>query len=176
MVLYAGVLSGITDGMIYITGLNTGGFGVASKILAEKFKISTSSVSAIINFIIVGIGTFQFGLVMLFYAVIYLYISKVISERVFLGISKNKMVCIVTAKYEKISSYLIEEMHHDSTVYEMVNDISKKNQKMVMTMIPTREYFLLKEGVLAIDKKSFIFVCDSYEVSKQDEKLKSVKL
>lgn len=175
MVLYAGVLSGITDGMIYITGLNTGGFGVASKILAEKFKVSTSSVNAVINFIIVGIGTFKFGLVMLFYAVIYLYISKAISERVFLGISKNKMVCIVTTKYDKISSYLIEEMNHDSTVYEMINDINKRDQKMIMTMIPTKEYFLLKEGVMTIDKRAFLFVCDSYEVAKQDMRLKSVK-
>ena len=40
----------------------------------------------------------------------------------------------------------------------------EEKQKMLMCVIPTREYYRLKEGISNIDKDSFFVITDSYEV------------
>ena len=43
-------------------------------------------------------------------------------------------------------------------------DLKKKKRKVIMTVIPNREYFRLKEGIKEIDKNAFFIVTDSYQV------------
>ena len=38
-------------------------------------------------------------------------------------------------------------------------------QKMIMCTIPTKEYFVLKEGLKNIDPNVFFIITDAYEVS-----------
>ena len=40
---------------------------------------------------------------------------------------------------------------------------SNKNKKLLLCIIPTKEYFLVKEVVLEIDKNAFFLITDSYE-------------
>ena len=40
---------------------------------------------------------------------------------------------------------------------------------MIMSIIPNSSYYEAKELISLIDPSSFIFVCDSYEVYRQDE-------
>jgi uncharacterized membrane-anchored protein YitT (DUF2179 family) len=40
----------------------------------------------------------------------------------------------------------------------------EKKRKVLMTVIPNREYFKLKEGIKEIDEKAFFIVTDSYQV------------
>ena len=41
---------------------------------------------------------------------------------------------------------------------------TKEKQKMLMCVIPTREYYRLKEGISKIDSEAFFLITDSYEV------------
>ena len=173
--IYAAVLSGITNGMIFVTGLNIGGLGILGKIVANKLRISEVLCVSIINFAVVLFGALIFGVNMLLYAAIYLYISNYVSDRILLGISRNKMVYVVSFKYDEIINFIKDELGHDTTVYSVNSGMKDRSKKMVMSMIPTNEYYLLKEGIMEIDDKAFVFVCDSYEVKGQDIKLKSVK-
>lgn len=175
IVIYAAVLCGFTNGLIYVTGLNIGGLGIIGKIIAQKFVLSEVMCVSVICFIVVLCGSFVFGVNMLLYAAIYLYISKYISDKMLLGISRNKMVYIVSFKHKEIVSFIKEELGHDATIYSVNNGMKDRSDKMIMSMIPSSEYYVLKEGVSEIDKKAFVFVCDSYEVKGQDIKLKSVK-
>lgn len=175
LVVIAGVLSGVTNGMIYRTGLNTGGLGVLGKIIAINLKTSVNTVTSILNFCVVIVGTVIFGINMLLYAAIYLYISQIVTERFLLGVSKNKMVHIVSRKPKEIVDFLKNDLGHDATVYSVCGQSEKGIYKMIMTMVPNKKYILLKEAVKEIDDKSFVFVCDSYEVRGQDMSLKSVK-
>ena len=45
---------------------------------------------------------------------------------------------------------------------------SKEKNKILMCVIPTRNYYKLREGIKVIDKDAFISITDSYEVINQD--------
>ena len=41
----------------------------------------------------------------------------------------------------------------------------KEKQKLLFCVIPTKEYYRLKEGIHEIDPKAFFVATDAYEVS-----------
>ena len=51
--IFIGILTGISNGIIFKTGLNNGGYGVLSKIISNKKKASITKSNMIINSIIV---------------------------------------------------------------------------------------------------------------------------
>jgi len=97
------------------------------------------------------------------YAVIALYISSTITDRVILGISNNKSFYIITDKEEEVCEFIIQNLHHSVTIINAKGGYSNKNKKLLLCVIPTKEYFLVKEVVLEIDKNAFFLITDSYE-------------
>ncbi len=162
--IIAGLLSGVTTGLIYKTGFSGNGLQIIGQILYKKFHLSLSKSSLLINGIVIVLGGFVFGWTMVMYAIIILYISSLISERVLIGISQNKSFFIITNKEEEVKKYIIEKLNHSVTIFDVKGAFLEKKRRVVMAVIPTKEYFHVTEGVRMIDKDVFFVVCDSYQV------------
>lgn len=164
IVLFAAVLSGIANGLMYKSGYSSGGLPTISQILYEKFRISVAKSSFVMNFIIVMIGAYFFGLTNALYAVILLYIYSIITDRVLLGISQNKAFYIITEKEKEIKEYIMEELKHSVTTFDVKGGFLEDKRRVMLTVIPSREYYRLTEGIKKIDKNAFFVVTDSYQV------------
>lgn len=162
--IFVGILSGVTSGMVYKVGFSNGGFSIISEIISKYKKVSISSISFIINLIIVVIGGLSFGWTMVLYAAIILYIYSVVLDRVLIGVSKNKALYIITSKEEELCNYIMKDLKHGVTIFDVKGAFLEKKRKVLMTVIPNREYFKLKEGIKEIDEKAFFIVTDSYQV------------
>lgn len=162
--IFIGLLAGLTTGMVYKAGFSNGGFSIISEIISERKKVPISNISFIINFIIVAIGGVSFGWTMVMYAVIILYINSIVLDRVLIGISKNKSLYIITDEEEKMKDYIMNSLKHGVTIFDVKGGFLNKKRKVIMTAIPNRDYFKLKEGIKEIDKEAFFIVTDSYQV------------
>ena len=166
--VFGAILSGLGQGYIFKLGLNFGGFSVLAKIINKYTKISVTLINAIINGVIVMFGAYYFGISMLFYAILFIVISRYVSEKIMLGISFNKTFKIISSEYLLIEKFIYEELGHDVTVYDTYGAYSKGDIKLLMVVIPSSEYGILKEYVKSVDRSAFIFVADTYEASGQD--------
>lgn len=162
--IFIGILSGITTGIVYKVGFSNGGFSIISEIISKYKKISISSISFVINLIIVLIGGASFGWTMVMYAIIVLYIYSIVLDRVLIGVSKNKALYIITSQEEKLRDYIMNSLKHGVTIFDVKGGFKEKKRKVLMTVIPNKEYFRLKEGIKEIDEKAFFIVTDSYQV------------
>lgn len=162
--IFLGVLSGITTGIVYKVGFSNGGFSIISEIISKYKKIQISSISFIINMIIVIIGGASFGWTMVMYAVIVLYIYSIVLDRVLIGVSRNKAVYIITSKEDEMSDFIMNILKHGVTIFDVKGGFLEKKRKVLMTAIPNKEYFRLKEGIKEIDENAFFIVTDSYQV------------
>lgn len=162
--IFLGVLSGITTGMVYKVGFSNGGFSIISEIVSKYMKIPISSTSFVINLIIVMMGGASFGWTMVMYAIIVLYIYSIILDRVLIGVSKNKALYIITSEEDAIRDYIMNVLKHGVTIFDVKGGFLEKKRKVLMTVIPNKEYFRLKEGIKEIDKDSFFIVTDAYQV------------
>lgn len=162
--IFLGVLSGVTTGMVYKVGFSNGGFSIISEIISKYKKIPISNTSFVINLIIVMLGGASFGWTMVMYAIIVLYIYSIILDRVLIGVSKNKALYIITSEEDAIRDYIMNVLKHGVTIFDVKGGFLEKKRKVLMTVIPNKEYFRLKEGIKEIDKDSFFIVTDAYQV------------
>lgn len=162
--VFIGVLMGFAVGLVYKAGFSNGGISIISEIISKYAKLSISKVSFFINLIIVIIGGASFGWTMVMYSMIVLYIYSIVLDRVVIGVSKNKALYIITEEEEAIEKYILENIKHGITEYDVKGGFLSKKRKVIMTVIPNREYFKLKEGIKEIDKKAFFIVTDAYQV------------
>lgn len=163
LMLYGGILSGFSTGIIMKTGFTTGGFNILYQIVHKYFKTSIGNASLILNSFVLISASLIFGVPKAIYAIIALFISSFVTDRVLLGISKNKTFYIVTDKEKEIKEYILQKLNHGVTVLNAKGGYSNDKKKMLMCVIPTNEYFELKEIVLKIDKNAFFLITDSYE-------------
>ena len=164
LVIFAGVISGVANGLMYKTGYSNGGFPIISQILYEKKQISISKSSLFINVCIVLIGSIFFGTTTALYAIIFLYINNIVLDKVLLGISNNKAFYIITDKEEQVKEYILENLGHDVTVFDVKGGFAEKKRRVLMTIIPSREYYRVTEGIKIIDSNVFFVATDSYQV------------
>lgn len=164
LVIFSAVICGVANGLMYKSGYNNGGFPVISQILYDKYKISVAKSSLVINVTIVLIGAFFFGTTNALYALIYIYISNLVLDKVLLGISNNKAFYIITTKEEEIKEYILKTLQHSITTFDVKGGFLDNKRKVMLTVVPTRDYYKLTEGIKEIDKDAFFVVTDSYQV------------
>ena len=86
-------------------------------------------------------------------------------DRVLIGVSANKSIYIMTTKEKEVNEFITEHLHHGTTEFDVEGGLEYQKRKVLMTVIPTKDYFKLKEGVKLIDNKCFFIVTDSYQLS-----------
>ena len=158
------ILLSILIGLMYKVGFSNGGLNIISQILYKKLRISLSKSTMAINFLVVLAGGFYFGFNMMLYAFIIIYISSFVIDKVILGTSKNKAFYITTSEDKKVRDFLINTLHHTVTIFDVKGGFLQKKRKVLLAVVPTREYFRLKEGINKIDPNAFFIVTDAYEV------------
>ena len=162
--IFGGLLGGIGIGLVYRAGFTTGGTDIINQIMHKYIKISFGRAMLIVDLIIVASAIFVFGFNLFIYALVVLFIMTTMTDRVILGVGQSKAFYIVTEEVEKVKEFVLSELGHGVTILEGAGGHSNSNQKVVFCVIPTRDYFILKEGLYNIDKEAFFVVCDAYEV------------
>ena len=176
IVICGGVLIGIANGLSSRSGLSTGGVDTIIHIISKKLKISHGNLYAFINGIIIIIGGFVLGYRIALYALIDLYIISILTDKVVLGVSSNKTFFIVTDKIDEVKEYITNTLSKGITVLDAVGGYSNNKQKVLMVVVPTLEFYKVREGILEIDEDAFITITDSYQVYGENKhKKKGVK-
>ena len=102
-VFYGGIMMGLGNGMILRSGYSVGGFQTLYQIFYKYFGISIGKSTLFLNGVLIFISGFFFGFSTALYAVVGLYISSVVTDKVMLETSITKTFYIVTEKDKDIS-------------------------------------------------------------------------
>lgn len=162
--VFGGVLQGLGAGLIFRAGYSTGGTDILNMIVSKIFKISLGNSMFFTDGTIIVIGAFVFGFNHLMYSLIILYLISTLTDKVVLGISDSKAFYIITSKEKEVKDFVINELKHGVTEFNAKGGYNSENQTVLMSVVPTREYYKLKEGIHNIDKNAFFVAMDSYEV------------
>ena len=163
-VLIGGVLYGIGAGLVFKAGFTTGGTDILNQIISRYAKISIGKSMLYSDGTIVLSSGLFFGLDIMMYSIVILYIISYISDRIILGISDNKMFYIITEKDKEIKEFIINKLNHGVTIFKAQGGYRKKKGNVLMTVLPTKDYYTLRTGIKKIDESAFFIVTDSYEL------------
>lgn len=165
--IIGGVLAGIGSGLIYKSNFSTGGTDVIIEIICKYCKVSMGTAGLIVSGCIIVIGKMVFSWDIILYAVLVSYLISVFTDKVLLGISKSKAFYIVCNKErdDMVRNFLISIPGVGTTVIDAEGGFSSDDQTLLLAVVPTRAYFIVRDGLKEIDKNIYFLVCDSYEVS-----------
>ena len=163
LMFVGGGLMGFGNGLIRKSGYSTGGFCVVSDLLYKYFHMSIGTATLVVNAILLTISGFIYGLNSALYACVALIVSSYMIDRVIIGISNNKVFYIITEKPLEVIEYINYKLHYDLTIVNARGGYENKKKKMLMTVVSTFDYIVLKELVKEIDSKSFFLIVDVYD-------------
>ena len=162
--LFGGIMFGFGAGLIFKAGFTTGGTDIINQIISKYAKISKGKSMLCSDGLIVLSSAIFFGLNSILYSIMILYCISLMADKVLLGISDNKMFYIITEKEDEIKNYILKYLHHGVTIFKAKGGTKRKNENVLMTVLPTKDFYKLKEGINEIDNEAFFIVTDSYEV------------
>jgi len=167
-----GILAGVGSGLIYKSGYSTGGTDIIGALVCKYSKISMGSAMLFVNVVIIAIGKLVFPWKIVMYAIVVAYLISIATDKILLGISNSKAFYIVVDKNKDdvVRDFLTSLPDVGSTIIDAHGGYSNDKQTLILAVVPTKMYFLIKEGLREIDKNIFYLVCDSYEVSGRGER------
>lgn len=164
-IIVCGACIGIGNGIIYKVGYTTGGGDLIMKIIV-KFQHLTEGTSQLIeNTIIILLGGFVFGIPCVVYSIIINALCTMITDKILIGISNSKMFFIYSKKADLIKKYVLNDLESGMTMINTEGGYKLEPRKMLMVVVPTRQYYQFKEKLLEIDRDAFFIITDCYEVS-----------
>ena len=159
-----GILYGLGAGLIFRAGFTTGGTDIVNQIISKYCKITIGRSMLFSDGLIVLAASYFFGINHMLYSILVLYITSMMSDRIILGISDSKMFMIVTEKDEQVKDYIIKKLGHTVTIFKGKGGYKREKEDVLMAIIPTKDYYILRDGIKKIDKQAFFIITDTYEV------------
>lgn len=158
------VLLGFGYGIVFKNGFTTGGTDIINQIISKYTKISIGNSMLLVESIIVLSARLVYSWETVLYGFIIIYIISILTDKVILGISQSKAFYIVSNKEEEVRKFLLTINNAGVTILNVKGGYSNDKHQLLLAVVPSRNYFIVKEGLKAIDNNIFFLVCDAYEV------------
>ena len=163
--LYGGVLTGIGLGLVFRGNASTGGSAIISQIVNKYFKISLGVSVFVVDGFVIATALLVFTKDTVLFSLISLFIIGRVIDRVQVGVLRSKNLFIISDKYEAIHQIFIKELDKGVTLLPIEGGYTQKQGKIIMTVIPEKEFMAIKEAILAIDETAFFVALDASEVN-----------
>ncbi len=163
--LYGGVLTGIGLGLVFRGNASTGGSAIISQIVNKYIKISLGVSVFVVDGFVIATALFVFTKDTVLFSLISLFIIGRVIDRVQVGVLRSKNLFIISDKYEAIHQIFIKELDKGVTLLPIEGGYTQKQGKIIMTVIPEKEFMAIKEAILAIDETAFFVALDASEVN-----------
>lgn len=163
--LYGGLISGVGIGIVFRAGSSTGGMDIPPLILGKYTKIKTHSWMMILDglTVILGITTFGISAALVGMISVWSMAKMVDSIQTFGGVS-TKQVFIITDQIDAVLEMILISIDRGATLLNGEGGYTKKERKIIMTVLHTDQYARLEKEVKFIDPDAFLIVSDATEV------------
>ena len=155
-IIFGGVTFGFGLGLVYREGYTTGGTDIINKLFNKYLYTTMGTGMLIIEGIIVLVSGIVFGINIMLYSIITIYLTSKIIDRVMIGISSKKSFYIITSKYDEVSNFIINDLKHGVTHLEGTGAYTNEKKDLILTVIPTQDYYRLKVGLKKYTQKPFL--------------------
>lgn len=174
IVTISAVVAGYGLGLALKGGASTGGTDIIQAILYKHFHMPYSKSLIFVDGSVVVAGAAllcAFGnvsvldtVISLLYAIIYIIISGSIMDAVVFSGFNVRAVYIITKENDKVKDYIMKELERGVTIVPAIGAYTNTNREMLMTVISSREYYLLKDVVYSLDATAFVYTVRASEV------------
>lgn len=162
--LFGGIGIGLGLGIVFRGKGSTGGTDLAAQIVTKFTGLSLGTTVAIIDGLIVLSAAAVFNIEKGLYALISLFVTSKTIDLVQIGISRSKMVMIITNKEDSVREAILKKIDRGVTKLIAYGGYTDHERNILMVVIDQTEFTKLKQLVKSIDTSAFVVVTEASEV------------
>lgn len=162
--IFGGVLIGFGNRFIYQEDRFVGANDIIEELGKAIVGPNGKIIGYVIDIILILFVIINFGINLAMYAIISIVLIEFMGKRTTLGISQAKVFYIITKEERTVKRFIMNELGYDLTLYDVKGGFSHNKNRVIMSVIQTKDYYKLREGIKKIDAEAFITITDSYEV------------
>lgn len=149
-------------GIIFYNGGSSGGTDVIAAILNKYTDFPIHISLFLTDLTVIILSTMLIGLEKSLYAVLSIMIQLISLNYTIQGLDRKIAVFIISDRYDELTDLLINKHQRGVTLLHAEGGYTSNKKKIIMAIINTKKYPAIKESILDMDDKAFIF---SYSVS-----------
>lgn len=162
--LLAGIVNGVGSGIVLRSLGSAGGTDILSVILQKIFSIKLGTTVLVFNGVMLGIAAVILSLEGSLYTLVYLYVNTQVLNLVVMGLSKRKVVFIISDQWETLSEEILKKNRRGVTIIEGVGGYKREDKQILYSVIAFQDLPILKKMISKIDPDAFVVVMDTLEV------------
>jgi uncharacterized membrane-anchored protein YitT (DUF2179 family) len=152
-----GILCGVGLGITFNQGGSTGGTDIIAMIINKYRNISPGRIIMYCDVIIISSSFFVLSSVeKLVYGYVTMWIVAYSIDAFLTGAQQSVQLFIFSEKYEQIADFIMTESRRGLTIIEGTGWYTKKQVKMIMTIVRKRESPMIFQKIKQIDPEAFI--------------------
>lgn len=162
--IYAGVLMGISLGLVMRVGSSTGGIDILNLILHKFFHRPIAFFLYLTDFIVIGLQAIFTKPQDTLLGLLVLVLETFVVDKVMILGKSQTQIFVVSEKYEEIRDALLRKAEAGVTMVMIETGCLESEQKGVMCVIPSRKLYAATEIINGIDPFAFITISKINEV------------
>lgn len=161
--IYAGVVGGISSGLVYRGGGTVGGTGILSRIIQRLSGTPLSQVYLYTDGIIVLTAALVFGWEAGLYALITLFVWGLASDYVLEGPGVIRTATIITDRGELVAQALIKHLGRGVTAWRGEGKYTHTMHDVLFATINRAQVGELRDVVAAADPNAFVVISQGHQ-------------
>lgn len=164
--LYGGVVTGVGMGMVFMSGVSSGGTDIVVRLVKlRKPNSSIGSISLTVDFmvaILTGIVFHDFTKTL--YGGVVLFVSTRVIDAVIYSFDYSKVALIISNKNDEIASMIDHKLQRGVTYLNGQGYYHKNDTKVILSAIKKQQVSDLKAMASEIDPDAFIIIQEAHQV------------
>lgn len=164
--VYGGAICGLGIGIVFASGMSTGGSDIIVRLLKMKWRnVPIGVINICLDFavaIFTGI-VFQ-DINRALYSGVAIFISGQVVDAVVYRFDYSRVALIITAHHEQIAQQIAAQLDRGATFLDGEGSYSHKETKVVLTAVKRQQLAQLKQLVAELDPDAFIIVQEAHQV------------
>ena len=164
--LYGGAICGFGLGMVFSTGGSTGGSDLIVRLLKLKWSgVPIGTINIVFDLAVVAMTGLVFrDMSQALYCGVSIFISGKVVDAVVYSFDYSKVVLIISREHGMIAQRVGDELGRGVTYLYGEGSYSRKETKVVLTVVKRQQLAELKALVVQVDPNAFIIVQEAHQV------------
>lgn len=161
--IYAGVVVGIGNGIIFRAGGSMGGTNITGRILQRKTGVPMSQIYLYTDGIIIMIAGLIFGWATALHSFLALFLAGIATDFVMEGPSTVRTATIITEYPEEVVAALRQGIQRGASYWTITGGYTGKTHSMVFCTVHRPQVNELKHIVATADDKAFVTIGNAHQ-------------
>ena len=156
---------GIGIAMLFSCNASSGGLDIVAKLMNKFLRMEVGKALSISGMLVALSSALCYDSKTVVLSVVGTYFGGIIVDYFIFGLNIKRRVCILSAKFDEILSFILHDLHSGATIYEGIGAYNNQPRKEIITIVDKQEYRQLMDYLRATDPNAFITVYSVQEIN-----------